>query len=73
MGLIESVSVDLEGGYGEDGTKVKAYLHLTGDFVDECDRYLSNEKESTMHLELLRSAADELYAALRNAFYGQST
>lgn len=62
--VIEDVEIDVDGGYGDDGRTVKAFLKLTGDFVASCTFYLSDPNESTITLELPRSVAEDLLKSL---------
>lgn len=62
--MIDEARVDVDGGYGEDGSKVKAFLILEGDFSNECEKYLEDDTALSIIFEISRGTAVELYKAL---------
>ena len=70
--VIEDCTIELDGGYGDDGHIVKAFLRLDGDFVRTCEKYLADTegKEPFIYLELPRGIADDLYKSLREVVGG---
>ena len=68
--VIEDCTIELDGGYGDDGHIVKAFLRLDGDFVKTCEEYLANNDKTYIYLELPRGVADDLYKSLREVVGG---
>lgn len=57
---LDEADFDVDGGYGEDGTGVRAFLILEGDFVSTCEAYLADPNASGITLRVERSVAEEL-------------
>jgi hypothetical protein len=69
--LIDDVEFEIEGGFGEEPPySVKAFLTLTGDFVEECEKYLADEDASSLSFELGRNEAEKLLKELGEGLHG---
>jgi hypothetical protein len=69
--VIEDVEFEIEGGFGEEPPySVKAFLTLTGDFVEECEGYINDVDADSLSFELGRNEAEKLLKQLGEGLRG---
>lgn len=68
--MIEDASVDLDSIDSDHGPITVAYLRLEGDFVDEFEKYLNDEKATGVSLRIDRNTAEKLHHDLTEIIYG---
>lgn len=70
MDTIEEIGIEVDGGYGEYGQEVRAFLTIGGDFVNTFEKYLRQEDAATITLRIHRQDAEALHAQLSKILYG---
>lgn len=67
--MIDDAYIEVDGGYGGDGSKTRGFLVLEGDFSDEFSRYMSDEDATGVSLQIGRDVAEKLYKSLAEVLW----